>query len=125
MDFRADAYRVVAAQFVVAIVISSGLLIFSGWRTAWSALVGGSIAALASLYFAAVLYARRGGRNPRQFVRAFYVGEFLKIVITAALFWIAIVWLDVSFLPAFATYAVALLAYWLALLPVFSRFARR
>lgn len=125
MDFRAEAFRVVVAQFAVAIVVSSGLLIFSGLRTAWSALVGGLIATLASLYFAAALYARRGGRDPRQFVRAFYVGELLKIVITAALFWFAIVWLDVSFLPAFATYAVALLAYWFALLPVFSRFGRR
>lgn len=124
MDFRAEAFRVVAAQFAVAIIIPSGLFVFSGWRTAWSAFVGGAIATLASLYFAGVLYARRDDRSPRQFVRAFYVGESLKILITAGLFWVAIAWLKVSFLPAFATYIVALMAYWLALLPAFARLGR-
>jgi ATP synthase protein I len=38
-----------------------------------------------------------------------------KLVLTAILFFVAIRWLNVSFLPLLATFSAALLVYWLTL----------
>jgi ATP synthase protein I len=118
MTLRAKAYAIAAAQFAAAAVISSGLLAFSGPGTAWSGLVGGLIAAAGSLVFAGWV-ARAAERSPQEFARAFYLGEALKLVLTAALFWVAIALLHAAVVPVLATYAVTLLVYWLALLPGF------
>ncbi len=116
MEIRAKAYRIVAAQLAVAAVIALGLGAFYGAAPAWSALAGGLISAAGSLIFAHRL-AKAAGGSPRAFARAFYVGEGLKIVLTVALFWVAIALLEAALAPLFITYAVTLIVYWLALLP--------
>ncbi len=47
--------------------------------------------------------------------RAFYVGEVSKMLLTAILFFIAIVWVDAAFLPLLVTYALTLMVYWMVL----------
>lgn len=116
MNIRAKAYRIVVAQLAVAAVISLGMYGFYGEAAAWSALAGGLISAAGSLIFARWL-AKAAGGSPRAFASAFYVGEWLKIVLTAALFWIAIALLEATLAPLFITYAATLIVYWLALLP--------
>jgi ATP synthase protein I len=117
MDIRGKAYKIVAAQFGVAAIASGGLLVFSSGRSAWSALVGGLIAAFASLGFVGLLFPRSGQRSAKAFANALYLGEMLKLFVTAALFWVALALLDAAALPLFITYAVTLMVYWLALLP--------
>jgi ATP synthase protein I len=116
MDIRARAYRIVAAQLAVAAVISLGTLMFFGGADAGSAFAGGVISAAGSLMFARWL-GLAAGRSPREFARAFYVGEGLKIVLTVALFWVAMALLKANPAPLLITYAVTLIVYWLALLP--------
>jgi ATP synthase protein I len=116
MDIRAKAYRIVAAQLAVTAVVSLGFSAFSGMAAAGSAFAGGLISAAGSLVFARWL-ASAGGCSPRDFARAFYVGEGLKIVLTVALFWVAMELLEASPAPLLITYAVTLIVYWLALLP--------
>ena len=116
MDIRAKAYRIVAAQLAVAAVIALGLWVFDGAAPARSALVGGLISAAGSLLFGRWLAKATGG-SPRAFARAFYLGEGLKIVLTVALFWVAIALLEAGLAPLFITYAATLIVYWLALLP--------
>lgn len=116
MDIRAKACRIVAAQLAVAATISLGVWVYSGAAAAWSALIGGLISAAGSLIFARWLSKAAGG-SPRAFASAFYLGEGLKIILTAALFWVAIALLEATLAPLFITYAVTLIVYWLALLP--------
>lgn len=116
MDIRTKAYRIMAAQLAVAAVISLVMYGFYGAMAARSALVGGLISVTGSLIFARSLV-RATGRSPGAFASAFYLGEGLKIVWTAALFWAAIVLLEAALAPLFITYAVTLIVYWLALLP--------
>jgi ATP synthase protein I len=116
MDIRAKAYRIVAGQLTVTVLIALGWLAFAGAGAAWAALVGGLIAAAGSLIFARWLV-RAAGRTPGEFAQAFYIGEGLKIVVTAVLFWVAIALLNVAPAPLFITYAVTLIVNWLALLP--------
>jgi len=116
MGIQALAFRVAALQLVVAATISLVLLWFSGAATATAAVAGGLIAAVGTLYFGRWL-ANTAGRPPREFARAFFVGEGLKIVLTAALFWVAVALLTAAPAPLFLTYAATLMVYWLALLP--------
>ncbi len=116
MDIRATALRVVTAQLAAAAVMSLIVLALSGWAAAGSALAGGLISAAGSLYFALWLAAARH-RAARAFARAFLIGEGLKIVLTAALFWVAMARFEASPAPLVITYAVTLIVYWLALLP--------
>jgi ATP synthase protein I len=116
MDIRAKAYRIVAAQLAVTAVISLVWAVYSGALAGGSALGGGLISVAGSLFFGRWLGAA-DGRPARDFARAFYVGEGLKIVLTVALFWVAMALLSAAAAPLLITYAATLIVYWLALLP--------
>ena len=113
---RRAATRIVMVQLVLTAVVAVIVFGFSGLRSAWSAGVGGLISALSTAWFALRVFAKGEGAPTRQIVRAFYVGETQKLLLTALMFYVVISWLDVSFLPLFATYAATLLVYW-AILP--------
>jgi len=61
------------------------------------------------------------GTPPALMVRAFYIGEVVKLALTALMFLIAIVYLDVDILIVILTYMAALSIYWLALLATAGR----
>jgi ATP synthase protein I len=108
---------------IQASVAALGFLVFSwlgGPHAAWSALAGGGIGFITTAFFALRVFAGGDERPARTIVRSFYVGESQKILLTVALFVVAIVWLEVSFLPMFATYMVSLMAFWVVLLPALS-----
>lgn len=69
------------------------------------------------MYFARWMSVRGERATPRELVGAFYLAEVIKILLTAALFWVAIALLQVVVLPMLLTYAATLFVYWLALLP--------
>lgn len=112
--------RVLTIQACVAV---AGFLLFS-WladaHAAWSAMAGGAIGFLTTGFFALRVFAGGPHRPPRDIVRTFYVGESQKILLTVALFVVAIVWLQVGFLPMFITYMASLAAFWIVLLPAVS-----
>jgi len=108
---------------IQACVAAAGFLVFSwlsGPYAAWSALAGGGIGFITTAFFALRVFAGGAERPAKVIVRTFYVGESQKILLTVALFVVAIVWLEVSFLPMFATYMVSLMAFWIVLLPALS-----
>ena len=102
-------------QLVVTLLIAAFFLSADGSRAALSALVGGGISALVTLYFASQVFSVHIGAPIAKIARAFFVGEFVKILLTVFLLSISIFWLDVSPLPTLLAYMAALLAYWLAL----------
>ena len=97
---------------LLAIVLAFG---FGDARAAYSALVGGGISTLVTLYFASQVFSARVGATAATIARAFLVGEVVKILLTVALLSIALLWLEVSPLPLLLAYMAALMAYWLAL----------
>ncbi len=114
------ARRVLTIQACVA---AGGFLLFSwlaGAHAAWSAMAGGAIGLLTTTFFALRVFIGGAHRPPKDIVRAFYVGESQKLLLTVALFVVAIVWLQVSFLPMLLTYMASLAAFWIVLLPALS-----
>lgn len=113
---RRSAYRIVLGQFGAGSIIAGLVWLGFGQGAGISALLGGVIAAVPSLYMAMAMFRRGSDANPKQLLAGVYVGEALKILLTAALFVVAIVRLKAEFLPLFGGYIAATLVYWLALL---------
>ncbi len=102
-------------QLLVTLSGAAVSLACSGTRAAYSALIGGGVSALVTLYFASQVFSVRIGAPAAKITRAFYLGEVVKLLLTVVLLSIALLWLDVSPLPLLLAYMAALMAYWLAL----------
>ncbi|MDH3514416.1 MAG: ATP synthase subunit I [Gammaproteobacteria bacterium] len=84
--------------------------------SAVAVVAGGLINVIANLCFALQVFA--GGVRPaRSVLRSFYLAEAVKLLLTAALFALALAVLRLAPLPLLLGFAVTLMAYWLVLLP--------
>lgn len=112
---RRTAWRLAAGQAGLTMLVAAA----AGWlgtgASAWSALAGGCIGTVPGLYQALRMFSVSAAAEPERFLRAVYVGEILKIAITAALFVAAIRIMKPQFLPMMAAYAATFLVYWVAL----------
>lgn len=97
-------------------VVATVALAVADFRATWSALLGGGINMTTTLAFAWRVFTAGPGSTARQITRAFYVGEVIKLLLTVVLFTAVLLWLNVSLLPLFLTYAATMLAFWLVLL---------
>lgn len=96
-------------QLAATVLIFVSLLIFDG-TLAWSSLAGGLIATVATGWFAVKIFAggsKSGPENGPVTVRQLYWGELNKLVLTAALFVIAFVFIrPVSAAALLGTYFI-------------------
>lgn len=97
-------------------LISAVALGWFGWQEARSALAGGLAAFLPNVYLAFAAGARRDQRNAAQILRSLYVGEAIKLALTAALLYLALQLPGVKFFALFAGFGAVLVVFWLALL---------
>ncbi|NJN45281.1 MAG: F0F1 ATP synthase assembly protein I [Candidatus Competibacteraceae bacterium] len=102
-------------QLVITCIAVVFCLFLADLKAVYSAGLGGGISVIVTVYFAVQVFSGGGDFSAVRIATRFYVGEVIKIALTAVLFGITIIWLDVSFLPLFLTYAATLLAYWLVL----------
>ncbi len=109
------AVLVITAQLAVTLLAAAIALVTDGWQAARSAGIGGLISTTASFYFALRVFFPARGDALKAVVRAFYVGEAQKLILTAVMFYAAIKWMDVAFLPLILAYIATLLVYWLVL----------
>jgi ATP synthase protein I len=108
------AKTVLSIQLIITSVITAACF-FVSLKAAYSAVIGGGISIIATLYFANRVFSVQVGASATNIANRFYTGEAVKLVLTALLFAISILWLNVSFLPLFLTYMATLLAFWLVL----------
>jgi ATP synthase protein I len=112
---RKATTKILVIQLVITCLAASVCLVVPNLKAAYSAVIGGGISIIVTLYFAVQVFSSNNDYSAGKIARSFYAGEAIKIVLTAVLFGIAIVWLNVAFLPLFLTYAATLTAYWLVL----------
>ncbi len=107
--------KIIAIQLLVTLLIAAASLILSDFRAACSAILGGGISVIVTLYFASKVFSARIGAPAAKIARAFYIGEVGKLLLTIILLSAALLWLPISPLPLLLAYMAALMAYWLAL----------
>lgn len=106
--------RVLYAQVLMAALVASGFLWVGGWESAISPLLGGCIALLPNCYFAYKIYLARN-LEAQGVVKAFYTGETVKLILTAALFAMVLQIQSVDFLTLLIGYVAVLSVFWFAL----------
>ena len=121
MNGKTTAYWIVAAQLVLALTAGAVCFVLAGGREAWSALAGGLIGVVTSLFVALRAIGRGTVRPAKDVLRRFYGAEAGKFFLTMALFALTIgVW-QLPFPPLLLGYGLTLVVYWLALLPLKAR----
>lgn len=111
-DARRGAFKIVAVQSLVALLVGVLGLLAGGPMTALWACLGGMIAALANLVMTARVFGGRLERDPKRFLGRMVIGEAMKFAVTALLFGVAIVKMKAAFLPLILGYLAAFAAYW-------------
>jgi ATP synthase protein I len=112
---RLAVFRLAGWQLALTIALVGLALLFSDTKTATSVLVGGLIGLLAGLYQSQRMLRVDAGTDPEAFMRGLWVSEAVKIVLTVALFIVAIRLLRVQMVPTIVGYAGTYMVYWAAL----------
>ncbi len=108
-------WKILSAQLAVSLLAAIVFLCLSGGWAAWSALLGGGAALGPNLYFAYKMYLARQG-EAQAVINAFYAGEAVKFVLTAAIFALLTQVKGLDFLALLAGFAAALSVFWFALI---------
>ena len=123
---RRFALRVVAGQALVTAVAGILSWVLAGPNGARSALLGGGIGTVASLAMVVLSFGSRAGWDAQHAMRAFLVGEAVKLGLVVVLFVVVLKLLKVSPAALFAAYVATFFVYWWALasaLPTFGALA--
>ena len=107
---RTCLYQTALAGFVV-----SGWLICSGPGSAVAAIWGGLTVILPGAVHGCLLAFPSTGRSAQAALTAFLIGAVLKLLLTGALFIVAIASLKFDFIPLMSAYVAGLMGYWVAL----------
>ncbi len=89
-----------------------------------SVLFGGIVCVIPNFFFANYFFSRQHTRRPGQILVAFYLGEFLKLIISAVVIVLAIIYLNLLILPTVLGYFVANMGFWMAPMFVLKQAAR-
>ena len=100
------------AQSLLIVLISMCLLIFFNEHLATSALLGGLVALLPSLFFIKKLFAHQGARAAKKIVNSFYTGEALKLLSSIVLFILVFTCCSVQPVAFFLTYIAVVVSHW-------------
>ncbi len=101
---RFEAYRLAGWQLLVTAIIAGLMWLAGGTNWATSALAGGLIGLVTNLW-QALRMLRIAGTEPEKFLGNLYLSEFIKAVLTVALFIFAIKVFQVELVPTISGYA--------------------
>jgi ATP synthase protein I len=107
--------RILYLQGSVLVFVSALMLGWVGWFEARSAFLGGLAGFLPNLFFASHVL-RAKDASARRIVRAFYLGETLKILSTALMFFLILQLDGIEWVPLLAGFVAVILVFWFALL---------
>ena len=102
-------------QLALTVVLTLLAMLFYSGATAASVFAGGLIGVVAGFYQALRMLSVDAGEHPESFMSGVWVSELAKIVLTVALFIIAIRLFRVQMAPTIIGYAGTYIVYWVAL----------
>jgi len=93
-------------------------------KAAPSVLYGGLACLLPNLFFVRYFFSLKHKKRPGQILVAFYMGEFIKMIISALIIILAVLYLNALLLPTVLGYFIANIAFWAAPTMVLKQQAR-
>lgn len=106
--------KVLSYQLVLIMLVSLGFAV-EGWHKAFSSALGGVAAFIPNLYFA-LRMVKTADLDANKKLRSFYIGESVKLLLTALLFVLIIQIPNIDIVPLLAGFIAALSVFWFALL---------
>jgi ATP synthase protein I len=106
---RKLAKRLLLIQACVVTLVAVGMAVAVNAEWGLSALIGGGIFVIANSVFALCAFLFSGARAAKKVAASFYAGVTLKILIIAALFSIAYMYIQVEVIPLNLTFLLAVL----------------
>lgn len=114
-ELRKAALKLAGWQTAITMVIAGAAGWLGGTYSAYSALAGGAIGIAAGLYQALRMFSVDAAANEARFMRAVYVSQAVKLLLTAALFVAAIRVFSRNFAPLMIAYVATFFVYWIAM----------
>ena len=115
---KAEVRQVFLTQWFVSAAVVFFMLIVVGQAAAMSALYGSTVSLLPAAFFGYMVFRYQGVKQLRQIIYSFYLGEALKLLLSAGIFAIYLCFFSpiwsvfiVSFLLVHASFCFAPLAY--------------
>ena len=112
---RKTALGIVYGQLGITLLASVTGLLLGGSQAGLAALLGGAIGTVASLYMVLSTFRLDTNTESAEILRRVFRGEFYKIVITAGLFSLVLLNMDVAFGPMLGGFAATFVVYWIVL----------
>ena len=122
---RLHAYRIVFVQMLCVIVLGLLALALYGQKSGLSVLSGGMAYVLANLLFVWRVFRYSGAQQMTQFVVAFFLGEMIKLVLSAILFIVIVKYWPVSLLSVLVGFIGAIMSFWFACIWLFTNQATK
>ena len=116
-----EAYRIVFLQLVGVIVLALLALIARGFNSGFSVLAGGMAYGLPNLVFVWRVFRFVGAKQMNRFVVAFFLGEMMKLLLSAVLFLMIVKYLSVSLLSGLVGFVGAIVSFWVVCMLHFSK----
>jgi len=107
---------VLRVQLFGSLLFAAAIWQFFDRMSAGWFLLGGAVAILPNICFSYRFGVRDDSRTARQVARALYVGEVVKVLLTAGLFALVLQLPGLNFLPLLGGFVFALTIFWFALL---------
>lgn len=118
---QSQAYRIVFLQLAGVIVLACLALILRDTRSSLSVLLGGLAYVIPNLIFVWRVFRFTGAKQMTLFIAAFFLGEAIKLVLSAILFLMIVKYLPVSLLSVLIGYIGAIVSFWIACIGYFSK----
>jgi len=109
---RRAALRVVARQALAALAAALLAGLGFGYSAGRSALLGGGVGVVATLFFVFALFRHREGTPAARVALSFYLGQVLKVLLTVALLALVFRSRGTAPLAVLAGYMATYFAYW-------------
>jgi ATP synthase protein I len=106
--------KLIILQVMVTLIIAAVMWITMDGQAAYSAIIAGLICTVSNAYFGWKVFKYKGARAAKKFVVAFCIGELAKLFIQAALFVLAVLFLNIAIIPFLISYVINLMVLWLA-----------
>lgn len=116
-----EAFRLVYLQLTGVVLIAFAALLLKGQTSGFSALCGGLAYGLPNLIFVWRVFRYVGAQQMAQFAAAFFIGEMLKLFISAILVLFIVKYLPVSLLSVLVGFIGAIVSFWIACFWYFAR----
>lgn len=118
---QSQAYQVVFKQFALVGVLAILFCLFAELNSGISVLAGGATYCIPNILFVWRVFRYSGAQQMTRFVAAFFIGEMIKLFLSAILFVVVVKTLPVSLLSVLVGFIGAIVAFWVVCMWQFAK----